>query len=41
MTVDLLLILAGLGILTAGAEGLVRGGAALALRLGSRRSPSG
>ena len=34
MTVDLLLILAGLGILTAGAEGLVRGGAALALRLG-------
>jgi cation:H+ antiporter len=34
MTVDLLLILAGLGVLTVGAEGLVRGGAALALRLG-------
>jgi len=34
MPVDLLLILAGLGVLTAGAEGLVRGGAALALRLG-------
>lgn len=34
MTADVLLILAGLLVLTLGAEGLVRGGAALALRLG-------
>ena len=34
MTGDVLLIVVGLVILTAGAEGLVRGGAALALRLG-------
>ena len=34
MTADALLILFGLAILTVGAEGLVRGGGALALRLG-------
>ncbi len=34
MLIDLVLILVGLVVLTGGAEGLVRGGAALALRLG-------
>ena len=34
MTTDALLLVGGLVVLTAGAEGLVRGGAALALRLG-------